>query len=69
MELFKFINVVDVGTKSSVLKVMDLQFSGGHLVAKVQYGCPENYSFFDYFASPEEFNALEENRDQYLQGM
>ena len=27
MELFKFINLVDVETKSSVLKGMDLQFS------------------------------------------
>ena len=63
MELFKFINVVDVETKSSVLKGMDLQFSGEHLPAKVQYGCPDNYSVFDYFASLEEYNALEENRD------
>ena len=68
MELFKFINLVDVETKSSVLKGMDLQFSGEHLPAKVQYGCPDNYSVFDYFASPEEFNALEDNREQYLDG-
>ena len=44
MELFKFINLVDVDTKSSVLKGIDLHFSGEHLPAKVQYGCPENYS-------------------------
>ena len=61
MELNKFINLVNVDTKSSVLKEMDLQFSGEHLPAKVQYGCADNYSVFDYFASLEEFNALEEN--------
>ena len=68
MELFKFINLVDMDTKSSVLKAMDLQFSREHLPAKVQFGCPDNYSVFDYFASPEEFNVLEENREQYLEG-
>ena len=61
MELFKFINLVDVDTKLSVLKGMGLQFSEEHPPAKVQYGCPDNFSVFDYL-SPEEFNALEENR-------
>ena len=68
MELFKFINLVDVDTKSLVLKELDLQLSGEHLLAKVQYGCPDEYSVFHYFASPEQFNALEENREQYLEG-
>ena len=63
MKRFEFINLVDVDTKSSVLKEVDLQFSEKHLPAKVQYGCPDNYSVFDYFAYPEEFNALEENRE------
>ena len=47
MELFKFINLVDVRTKSSVLKGVDLQFSEEHLLAKVQNGCLDNFSFFD----------------------
>ena len=47
---------------------MDLQFSGEQLPAKVQYGCPDNYSVFDYFLSPEEFTALEENWEHYLEG-
>ena len=68
MELFKVMNMVDVDTRSSVLKGMDLQFCGEHLPAKVQYGSPDNYAVFDYFASPEEYNALEENREQYQDG-
>ena len=47
---------------------MDLQFSGEHIPAKVQNPCPDNYSVLNYFVSPEEFSAPEENQDQYLEG-
>ena len=65
-EMFKVMNLVEMDTRSSLLKEMELQFCGEHLPAKVQYGSPDNYAVFDYFASPEEYNALEGNRQQYL---
>ena len=51
MEMFKFLNLVDVDAKSSVLTEMDLQFASEHLLAKIHFGFPESFAVYDYFAS------------------
>ena len=61
MDMIKLLNVLHVHTNSSVLHEMDLQFASEHLPAKVQFGCPNRFAAYDYLASPEELELLEDN--------
>ena len=51
MEMFKFMNLVDVVTKSPVLNEVDLQFASERLLLIVPFECPNSFAVYDYVRS------------------
>ena len=65
MDLMKVLNGYSTDTTSTYLgQTESIRFSLNHLPTKQWYG-PKGWAYFDFFLNEEEYERLEEGREEY----